>query len=250
MSDSSLREALEKLAASYQKLGASYPSCGPEDVAEDLRALLAAHPAGSGAPVADESVGTRPQPTQGVPDDATFAAVRGFGKRVGYSTLERMRDALEAARPYLGPEVVVDHRPGETCSVAAEVDPETGFAVRPLPTREQIAEALQDHYPTAGATVASGVTCQCGYWNGNERPGVDRPAGAQGRDGLDWHRAQVVLALLSGSESCLGDGVCTNPKCPVHGIKEEPSDQPSWGDEYERTESGDLIVDYAPQEGE
>jgi hypothetical protein len=26
---------------------------------------------------------------------------------------------------------------------------------------------------------------------------------------------------------CLGDGVCTNPKCPVHGIKEEPSDQPS-----------------------
>lgn len=73
-------------------------------------------------------------------------------------------------------------------------------AVRPLPTREQIAEALQDHYPTAGATVASGVTCQCGYWNGVESPGRDRPVGAQGRDGLNWHRAQVVAALFSGGE--------------------------------------------------
>ena len=51
--------------------------------------------------------------------------------------------------------------------------------------------------------------------------------------------ADAVLALLNGSEShpgdgvhdrgaaepspCLGDGVCTNPKCPVHGIKEEQS---------------------------
>lgn len=34
------------------------------------------------------------------------------------------------------------------------------------------------------------------------------------------HVADAVLALLIG---CLGDGVCTNPKCPVHGIKEEES---------------------------
>ena len=69
-----------------------------------------------------------------------------------------------------------------------------------MPDREALAKALRGHHPTTGMAVASGVTCQCGYWNGNERPGVDRPAGAQGRDGLDWHRAQVVLALF-GSES-------------------------------------------------
>lgn len=64
-------------------------------------------------------------------------------------------------------------------------------------TEEQIAEALQSHYPRIGMVVASGVTCDCGYWNGEERPGVSRPAGAQGRDGLNWHRAQVVLDLLA-----------------------------------------------------
>lgn len=117
-----------------------------------------------------------------------------------------------------------------------------------MPDQEALAMALQEHHPTTGMAVTSGVTCQCGYWNGNERPGVDRPAGAQGRDGLDWHRAQVVLALLGlevpsdqpclgdgvrdrkvaePPRGCLGDGVCTNPKCPVHGIKEEPRDQPN-----------------------
>lgn len=68
---------------------------------------------------------------------------------------------------------------------------------QPMPTREQIAEALGRHYPKTGMVVASGVTCECGYWNGVESPGNDRPAGAQGRDGLNWHRAQVVLALLN-----------------------------------------------------
>jgi hypothetical protein len=70
-----------------------------------------------------------------------------------------------------------------------------------LPTREQIAEELKRHYPTTGMSVASGVTCECGYWNGVESPGADRPAGAQGRDGLNWHRAQVVAALLNGDGS-------------------------------------------------
>ena len=85
---------------------------------------------------------------------------------------------------------------------------ETGYKARDeevardvaLIKAEALAKALQGHHPTTVMAVASGVTCQCGYWNGNERPGVDRPAGAQGRDGLDWHRAQVVAALFSGGE--------------------------------------------------
>lgn len=101
---------------------------------------------------------------QEVADAVTFAAMRAYDRRPGYSKLERMRDALEAV----------------------------------MPTQEQIAAALRAHPPRIGMVVASGVTCECGYWNGVESPGNDRPAGSQGRDGLNWHRAQVVLALLNG----------------------------------------------------
>src|SRR5438067_13560127 len=97
-------------------------------------------------------------------DEALLAATRSLAKTFATNkpvngskdfTVDA-RAALEAARPYL------------------------------MPTAEQIAEELQAHYPRTGMVVASGVTCECGYWNGVESPGRDRPAGAQGRDGLNW----------------------------------------------------------------
>lgn len=54
---------------------------------------------------------------------------------------------------------------------------------------------LRDHKLAEGMQVSSGSTCQCGYWTGEERPGVSRPPGI--RDALDWHRATLVDALLS-----------------------------------------------------
>lgn len=59
---------------------------------------------------------------------------------------------------------------------------------------ELIAESLREHQPTTGMKVASGETCNCGYWTGNERPGVTRPVGFQG---LQWHQAQVIATLSS-----------------------------------------------------
>jgi hypothetical protein len=49
---------------------------------------------------------------------------------------EDLAAALLAAGVFVAPqpvEVVVDHRPGETCSVAASVDPDTGFSRTPQP---------------------------------------------------------------------------------------------------------------------
>jgi len=60
---------------------------------------------------------------------------------------------------------------------------------------QAMAEVLRKHQPTTGMAVASGVTCQCGYWNGNETPGVDRPVGFQG---LIWHQADQVDAAIFG----------------------------------------------------
>lgn len=64
-----------------------------------------------------------------------------------------------------------------------------------------IATAIKDHQMTTGMQVASGVTCRCGYWNGNERAGVDRPVGC---GGLTWHQAQeaatAIRAELAGGE--------------------------------------------------
>lgn len=54
---------------------------------------------------------------------------------------------------------------------------------------QQAAEVLAQHQATTGMQVASGTTCRCGYWTGNERPGSTRPAGLQG---LIWHQAQVL----------------------------------------------------------
>ncbi|MDT0171048.1 hypothetical protein [Pseudarthrobacter sp. BRE9] len=60
---------------------------------------------------------------------------------------------------------------------------------------EQIAEVIRAHQPTTGMSVASGVTCRCGYWNGDERAGVDRLPGYQG---LQWHQAQALSAAGFG----------------------------------------------------
>lgn len=102
----------------------------------------------------------------------------------------KLRDQLEEAGLTRAP---------QTRALPGEAELETDD--RTEPGREQIALALREHHPRTSMVVSSGVTCECGYWNGVERPGVDRPAGSQGRDGLDWHRAQVVLALLAGEQA-------------------------------------------------
>ena len=58
-----------------------------------------------------------------------------------------------------------------------------------------MAEVLREHQMTTGMQVASGVTCRCGYWNGDERPGVDRPPGFTG---LIWHQSQMLAAAGFG----------------------------------------------------
>lgn len=60
---------------------------------------------------------------------------------------------------------------------------------------ESVNEILRSHKPTTGMKVASGQTCECGYWTGEERAGVDRPVGVRG-DGLDWHRSLLIADLI------------------------------------------------------
>ena len=58
---------------------------------------------------------------------------------------------------------------------------------------EVLGNALRAHQPTTGMSVASGVTCHCGYWNGNEVGGKTRPVGYQG---LQWHQANVLSDVV------------------------------------------------------
>ena len=58
---------------------------------------------------------------------------------------------------------------------------------------EVLGNALRAHQPTTGMSVASGVTCRCGYWNGNEVGGKTRPVGYQG---LQWHQANVLADVV------------------------------------------------------
>lgn len=62
---------------------------------------------------------------------------------------------------------------------------------------EAIAEVLREHMATGGMSVASGVTCRCGYWTGNEEPGKTRPVGYSG---LQWHQAEAVAAHILGRQ--------------------------------------------------
>ncbi|WPM94396.1 hypothetical protein VG1_CDS0072 [Arthrobacter phage Cupello] len=59
---------------------------------------------------------------------------------------------------------------------------------------EGIAHVIRAHGPTSGMSVASGVTCRCGYWTGGETPGVTRPAGFAG---LAWHQGQEAEAMVN-----------------------------------------------------
>ena len=61
-------------------------------------------------------------------------------------------------------------------------------------------EILRSHKPTTGMQVASGITCECGYWTGDERAGVDRPVGIRG-DGLDWHRSLLIGDLIRRAQA-------------------------------------------------
>ena len=49
-----------------------------------------------------------------------------------------------------------------------------------------IAEVLGLHHRTTGMSVASGVTCECGFWEKGRRR-------ASGSDGLDLHRAEALM---------------------------------------------------------
>ena len=70
---------------------------------------------------------------------------------------------------------------------------------------ERIGAILREHQPTSGMQVASGVTCRCGYWTSEERPGVTRPVGYSG---LVWHQAQMIatLPVAAPCSECNGTG--------------------------------------------
>ena len=74
----------------------------------------------------------------------------------------------------------------------------------------------REHQTTTGMSVASGETCRCGYWNGEEIGGVNRPVGLSG---LMWHRAQLIADALAAAGLLAGDGPsaadCTDPACRV-----------------------------------
>jgi hypothetical protein len=61
--------------------------------------------------------------------------------------------------------------------------------------RDQIAATLNLHHQTTGMSVASGVTCACGYWTGSEPEAGKRPL-PWGRDRLDLHRADIILRMI------------------------------------------------------
>ena len=58
---------------------------------------------------------------------------------------------------------------------------------------EVLGRALREHQPTTGMSVAMGVTCRCGYWNGDEVGGKTRSVGYQG---LQWHQANVQADVV------------------------------------------------------
>jgi hypothetical protein len=57
--------------------------------------------------------------------------------------------------------------------------------------RDRIAAALGPHHPTKGMQVAMGRTCACGFWENRNNPI------RSGSDGLDTHRAEIVLDLMT-----------------------------------------------------
>ena len=69
-----------------------------------------------------------------------------------------------------------------------------------LSMRDRVSEVTvkveAEHRPPTGMRAVGGETCRCGYWNGEERPGVTRPIGLSG---LMWHRAQMTADALAAA---------------------------------------------------
>ncbi len=78
-----------------------------------------------------------------------------------------------------------------------EADAALAYLAQQRPGVEAIAGVLREHMATGGMSVASGVTCRCGYWTGNEEPGKTRPVGYSG---LQWHQAEAVAAHILGRQ--------------------------------------------------
>ena len=171
MSDG-LRDALEKLA---DEVDSDDTALVNRRVTTKIRALLAAHPVEpaalghswsngvhypptGGAHVVERCDSGCPAEPAGVSDEAVEVAEKAWRRAYHakpFSGTDRswMRVALEAARPLMLPEVVVDHRPGETCSVVAEVDPETGFARRVGVSDEAVERRAKSMYARSHADV-------------------------------------------------------------------------------------------------
>ena len=66
--------------------------------------------------------------------------------------------------------------------------------------RKVVAKILNQHHQSTGMQVASGVTCQCGYWTGDEPESGKCPL-PWGIDRLDLHRADVVMELFEQMEA-------------------------------------------------
>lgn len=93
---------------------------------------------------------------------------------------------------------------------------------------ELIGVILREHQPATGMIVASGMTCRCGYWNGEEVAGRTRPVGYQG---LQWHQAQMIAAAMSTPETVASvepsdaDWGETSDDYREAGWEDEPGDQ-------------------------
>ena len=198
MTDQSLRDALEKLADSWErrpvKEAHSYPEAnayvdGQNDTyersADVLRDLLSAHPA---EPV-------------GVSDEAVAKALRVYlaDQREGAEREDAMRAALEVAAPLLGtrprptlpPNIEIQARLSDyiddgNVSLAAAVveDLLTEAGVRPLPTREQIEQVVTDKLIASDALAVPGFSAR-----------IEGDA-----DDIAEAIASAVLALMGGAE--------------------------------------------------
>jgi hypothetical protein len=120
-----------------------------------------------------------------MPDAAVEAAAMAIGDMYGHPPDDYRPDArraLEAALPHL----------------------ELLEALKPVVVdREAAAGLLHGYAHDVMASRCSGSSV-CYLWD------------------LAWKRADAVAALYpkatEGQPACLGDGVCTNPHCPKHGV--------------------------------
>lgn len=197
MSDQSLRDALEELTADLRSQPHDPDSTAVtvmRHVGAQLAGLLAAHPAEPAPVVTDEAVRVA---ANAFYQDAGWEGVDELEGAELAAAVRGMRTALEAAAPLLGPRSLLNR--DDVCSrlvhFGAEVrgrkgawQPATtlGDAVdavmelaRPMPTREQIATALD---PTAFVARKDDASYHNRRW-------------------LALRDADTVLALLNGSGS-------------------------------------------------